>query len=227
MTKTQRPIVVVLDGIDGSGKTTLAHRLVAKLRELQRCAMFFRDPGGTPTGEQIRGLVKSAEVPMHPNTQFLLFCAARAELAADINKLLVSGCDVVLDRWWYSTFAYQGASGIDEAAILDVSEKFAHLDFPHALDDMDNLEGGALAAYHLHVTPKTSRERLRRPDRETDVVKDRYETKGAGFLDNVYARYLELEARGYLRRVETEGRSLDDVYHRLVNLVDERIARHG
>jgi dTMP kinase len=224
-----RPIVVVLEGIDGGGKTAHAKRVHEHLLSLGRTAHLYRDPGGTPTGEQIRTLVKSAAVPMHQHTQFLLFCAARAELATAVCDHLEAGHDVVLDRWWYSTFCYQGADGIDEEAIMGITNHFATLSFAApAGEDDDLLEGGRMRAYHLHVTPDEARKRTASATRVNDArVKDRYESKPAAYLDCVYNRYLTLEARGYLTRVETTGRTEADVWENLRKRVENQINQYG
>ncbi len=217
------PIIVILEGIDGSGKSTLAQRVHDHLKG----SRIYRDPGGTNAGEAIRKLVKSAEVPMHPNTQFLLFCAARAELTIQVNEDLAAGRSVVLDRWWYSTYAYQGASGIAELPIIDIADNFSSLSFPAIGDDDGLLEGGRLMSYHLHVSPETARKRMFLLDRMNDVVKDRYESKPPSFLDAVYERYIELERRGYLSRVETEGRDIETVWLDLRERVEEQLAKYG
>lgn len=222
-----QPIVIILEGIDGSGKSTLARNALNYLTNRGRSARLFRDPGGTPAGEAIRALVKSAETPMHQNTQFLLFCAARAELAAAINGYLNAGDDIVLDRWWYSTFAYQGASGIERNLIINLAQEFA--EFDSAVDGLDwrEIDGGRLSAYHLHVTPETSRKRLADPTRTTDVVKDRYESKPPSFLQDVYDGYIQLERLGYLSRVETEARNIVEVWHDLGARIENQINQYG
>ncbi len=224
-----RPIVVILEGIDGSGKSSHAARVHEFLTSRGRKAQLFRDPGGTDVGEQIRTLVKSAAVPMHQHTQFLLFCAARAELAARISALLDEGTDIVLDRWWYSTFAYQGAQGIDEGSIEEIANQFATLSFAApAGEDDDLLEGGRMRAYHLHVTPAEARNRFAAASRVNDArVKDRYESKPVGFLEGVYERYLRLEKRGCLQRVETVGWAEQHVWENLEEEVANQINQYG
>ena len=99
---------ISLEGIDGSGKTTQA-RLLA--RALGEDVVLVREPGGTETGERIRGLLKDPELGLDPLAELLLFCAARAELVAQvIGPALDGGRDVVCDRFSDSSIAYQGVA---------------------------------------------------------------------------------------------------------------------
>jgi dTMP kinase len=99
---------ISLEGIDGSGKTTQA-RLLA--RALGEDVVLVREPGGTATGERIRGLLKDPELELDPLAELLLFCAARAELVAQvIGPARQDGRDVVCDRFSDSSVAYQGVA---------------------------------------------------------------------------------------------------------------------
>jgi dTMP kinase len=96
---------IVIEGIDGSGKSTQSRILKEKLPD----ALLLREPGGTITGEKIRNLLLNPESLMGDRTEMLLFNAARAELHEEIiNPALTAGKDVIMDRWAWSTFAYQG-----------------------------------------------------------------------------------------------------------------------
>lgn len=99
---------ISLEGIDGSGKTTQA-RLLAKA--LGEDVVLLREPGGTETGERIRALIKDPALELDPLAELLLFCAARAELVAEvIGPARQRGGDVVCDRFSDSSVAYQGVA---------------------------------------------------------------------------------------------------------------------
>jgi dTMP kinase len=100
-------LFVTLEGIDGSGKTTQAELLASALGD---DTVLVREPGGTPASERIRELVAEPAVELEPTAELLLFCAARAQLVAEvIRPALDAGRDVVSDRFSDSTAAYQGA----------------------------------------------------------------------------------------------------------------------
>jgi dTMP kinase len=110
-----RGLFVTFEGIDRSGKTTQARMLVDALGA---DAVGVREPGGTPAAEQIRTLLKNAEIPLSVETEALLFAAARAEIVANvIRPALSEGKVVVSDRYLDSSLAYQGGArrlGVDE-----------------------------------------------------------------------------------------------------------------
>jgi dTMP kinase len=99
---------ISLEGIDGSGKTTQARLLARALGEEVR---LVREPGGTETGERIRELLKDPLLELDPMAELLLFCAARAELVAQvITPARDRGREVICDRFSDSSVAYQGVA---------------------------------------------------------------------------------------------------------------------
>lgn len=114
-------LFVTIEGIDRSGKTTQAARLVEALGD---DALLVREPGGTPAGERIRELLKDPAIELSTRTEALLFAAARSELvAAVIRPALDYGHVVVSDRFLDSSLAYQGhARGLGEAEVRRVNE---------------------------------------------------------------------------------------------------------
>jgi dTMP kinase len=113
-----RGLFVTFEGIDRSGKTTQARLLVEALG-----ALGVREPGGTPAGEHVRAVLKDPAVPLAPETEALLFAAARAELVADVVlPALASGRVVVSDRFLDSSLAYQGGArglGIEDVEAVN------------------------------------------------------------------------------------------------------------
>src|SRR3954471_18276150 len=105
---------ISLEGIDGSGETTPAKLLAGALGG---DVVLVREPGGTETGERIRGLLKDGALRLDPLAELLLFCAARAELVSEvIGPARDAGRDVVSDRFSDSSVAYQGVArglGVD------------------------------------------------------------------------------------------------------------------
>ncbi|MBX3321678.1 MAG: dTMP kinase [Phycisphaeraceae bacterium] len=104
---------IVLDGPDGSGKTTQFRRLVSEVRKagLQLCEV--REPGGTTIGEHIRQVLLSHhDEPMSTRCEMLLYMASRAQLVERrIAPALAAGHLVLADRFVSSTIAYQGYAG--------------------------------------------------------------------------------------------------------------------
>ncbi|NDD52918.1 dTMP kinase [bacterium] len=104
---------ICFEGIDGSGKTTQARMLCARLQKLGREAECVADPGTTALGVVLRGLILDNDDPISPSAQMLLFSAARAELADYIRSRLAQKIIVICDRWLLSTLVYQNQSPAD------------------------------------------------------------------------------------------------------------------
>lgn len=114
---------VVLEGGDGSGKSTQAHRLVAWLRAQGIEVVQTFEPGATAAGVAIRDLLLHRPEPLDPVAEALLMAADRAEhVATVIRPALARGAWVVSDRFLPSSLVYQGlvrALGVDEVERLN------------------------------------------------------------------------------------------------------------
>jgi dTMP kinase len=116
---------VVLEGPDGSGKTTQAARLVEWLRDLGLDVVPIRDPGGTALGARLRDLLKGrSECPIGMMAEMLLFMASRAQLVEEVvTPALERGSIVVGDRFLLSNVVYQGyAGGIAVERVWEVGQ---------------------------------------------------------------------------------------------------------
>jgi dTMP kinase len=106
----KRGRLITIEGIDGSGKTTLAGRLASELEARVGEVVLLREPGGVVASERIRELVKDPGLELCDRAEALLYAAARAQLVAErLVPLLQAGTWVLLDRFVDSSLAYQGA----------------------------------------------------------------------------------------------------------------------
>ena len=115
--------LISIEGLDGTGKTTLADALVDALRSDGHDVALLREPGGVELSERIRALVKEPGLDVDPRAEALLYAAARAQLVAErVEPALAAGTWVLLDRFVDSSLAYQGvgrALGVE--AVRDVN----------------------------------------------------------------------------------------------------------
>jgi dTMP kinase len=165
-------LFVTIEGIDRSGKSTQARRLVEALGDE---ALLVREPGGTPAGERIRELLKDPAVELDPRTEALLFAAARAELVASvIRPALEAGKVVVSDRYLDSSLAYQGhARGLGEAEVRLIND-WATAGLEPDLTVLLRIDPAAAAARAGEA--------------------DRFEDEGLGLQQRVAAAYEQLAA---------------------------------
>ncbi|ARH00202.1 dTMP kinase [Legionella micdadei] len=122
---TQRGRFIVVEGLEGAGKSTAIDAIKQYLHNLVPDLVITREPGGTRIGEVIRHLIKEKidEEPLDPRSELLLLYAARVQLVEQIIlPALNNGSWVLADRFELSTFAYQGGGrGIDQDMIRKLS----------------------------------------------------------------------------------------------------------
>lgn len=107
---TEAGLFLVLEGGEGVGKTTQWNRLSTLLTQSGHDVEALREPGGTPAGDVLRGVLLDPNATLAPETEALLFAASRAELVGQvIRPALARGAVVLVDRFLLSTYAYQGA----------------------------------------------------------------------------------------------------------------------
>jgi dTMP kinase len=117
--------LIVFEGIDGSGKSTQARRLVSRLRGLGYEVVSLREPTRGKWGRVIKKLSKK-EGSLTPEEELDLFVKDRREnVHKNIKPALAAGKIVVLDRYYFSTIAYQGAKGINPSRIRRLNESFS------------------------------------------------------------------------------------------------------
>jgi dTMP kinase len=118
--------LIVLEGIDGSGKSTLAAWLSQRLRDAGNDTVLRREPTDGPAGQELRRIISEGRKGIAPEAETALFIEDRRQhVASGIGPDLEAGRVVVLDRYYLSTAAYQGALGMDLEEIMARNESFA------------------------------------------------------------------------------------------------------
>lgn len=188
----------VLEGMDGSGKSTQAELLVQGLEEAGHAPLHLREPGSTGLGEGLRRMLLDADREhWDPRSEALLFFAARNELLrAEIAPALDAGRDVVCERFTPSTMAYQGQEDGLDAWILALDRLVVPPELqPH----------GVLV---LDLDPATSFART-----SVEQVPDGFEQRGVAFQERVRQGYLAYAAAQPERTalIQVQGRSIPEV----------------
>lgn len=117
-------LLVAFEGIDGSGKSTQARKLAAHLRETGREVLLTREPTDGPWGRKIREARFTQR--LSPEDELHAFIEDRRQhVAEEIAPALARGAVVIIDRYYYSTAAYQGARGLNPQELLAVNRAFA------------------------------------------------------------------------------------------------------
>ena len=207
--ENDRPgVLVTLEGVDGSGKTTQLEFLAQALNESGRECLCLREPGGTAISEQVRQLLLDpANDGMAAETELLLYEAARAQLVREvIEPALERGVVVLCDRFYDSTFAYQAsARGLDE-------------DLVRKANDIGSCGLKPTRTLVLDIDPREAYVRA------VEGGADRMESEGINFQQRVragYVRATELEDER-IRLVDATG-EVADVFMRLIEELDDVI----
>ena len=177
---------ITFEGPEGSGKSTQAANLKARLVEAGLEVIGAREPGGTKTGEIVRNLLQHdlTDEPLAPEAEVLLFAASRAQLVRRvIQPALARGAWVICDRFMDSTTAYQGyGRGFDVEQMIRINA-FA---VGEAVPDRTIL---------LDLDLDDSLERMHERNAVRGQKQDRFEREQRDFHDAVRRGYLELAAR--------------------------------
>ena len=215
MASIGRGRLIVFEGGEGSGKTTQLQRLSAVLAQRNIAHLCVREPGGTPLGSEVRRLLLDPASDIDPRAEALLFMASRAQLVSrEVRPALERGDDVLLDRFFLSTYAYQVAGHhLDEPAIRAA--------YGFATDGLVP-DLTILLRYPVHQGLERAAVRA--------VTHDRMEAMGGSFHERVAAalatfaepawQAAHLEC-GAIVSVDATG-SEDDVAQRVLGVVGER-----
>lgn len=169
-----RGVFISIEGGEGAGKSTVMAALSEALAAGGREVVLTREPGGTPEGEAIRGLLLDPGNHLRPEAELLLMFASRAQLVRQlIEPALARGAAVVADRFTDASFAYQGGGrGLDTGRIAELERWAAGIkpDLTFLLD--------------VGVAEGLARARSRGGE------PDRIERERADFFERVRATYL-------------------------------------
>jgi dTMP kinase len=121
----EKGFLIVIEGIDGAGKSTQAEILMNRLQKRGLDVVYFREPSGSRWGQEIKRKALDPD-SITPEEELELFQKDRKEnVEKNLKPALERNKIVVLDRYYFSTIAYQGAKGIDEERIKRMNEEFA------------------------------------------------------------------------------------------------------
>jgi len=123
----RRGALIAVEGIEGSGKSTLAAALAESLSKSGVNTLLTKEPGGTELGIELRKILLDSKHKLSSQTETLLFLADRAHhLSNLVVPALESGLNVICDRYFFSTLAYQGYARGQDLEPLQRLVSFAH-----------------------------------------------------------------------------------------------------
>ncbi len=199
-----RGFLISIEGGEGSGKGTV----IEKLKKLYPDFIFTREPGGTKISEQIRSIiVDKNNTEIAPETEALLFAAARAQLMAEkVLPAVNNGKTVLFDRFVDSSLVYQGvARGLGMKAVYEVNQMAIRGNLP----DM---------TIYLDIDPEVALNRIATNNRETN----RIDLESLDFHKKIRAGYLDVaEMHADRYRIVNADQTPEEVFADVVACIEE------
>ena len=202
-------LLIVFEGPDGSGKTTVLEKVYNKLSNEGYDIYKFREPGGTEISEKIREIILDNDnIKMSDRCEALLYAASRAQLIEEkLRPLLEKGSIILCDRFVLSSMLYQGIGrglGVDEVK---------------RINDFAIGEIKADLTLFLNIDYKTAIDRKRK-----NFVSDRLENEDDSFHKKTYEGYIELSKRFKDEIISIDAnKSLDEVVDNCLDTIKKYI----
>lgn len=209
-------VFITLEGNEGAGKSTQLPLLVERLRDWGHTVKVYREPGGTPIGEEIRHTLKHSHsnAAMTSEAELLLMNASRAQLVREvIRPALAQGEIIVCDRFYDSTTAYQGyGRQLDLKTVQSIIE----LAVGETKPDL---------TLFLRVSQTESEERLRSRQATMPFIRDRMEESDRTFFERVAHGYDEVAAAhpNRIKVIDATG-SVEEVHANIWRVVAPLVA---
>ena len=195
--------IISFEGIEGVGKSTQIKMLDEHLKSKGLSTEILREPGSTVIGEKIRDILLNSDEDLSSETELLLMFSARAQLIKE--KIINSSNDFILfDRFFDASYAYQGyGRGISLKLINNLIE-FTKCPIPDItfLLDISVDEGFK---------------------RKTNDTKDRIESSGNTFFENVRQGYLDLSKNNNRIKVLDAQKPINDLHQEIVTITNQYI----
>lgn len=209
----KKGLLISFEGGEACGKGTQIKKIKQYFEDNNIDYLITREPGGTEVGEQLRNLLLHSKADMSSEVEFLIFSASRRQIVEKvIAPALAEGKVVVLDRFYDSSYAYQGYAGNikieDVKAITDFAIAGYETDLTFLLD----------VDYDEAMRRKMSDENLKNLDR--------MESKGREYHEKVRAGYLQLAKDNPQRIFVVDAlQTQDAVFECIKNRLEEELKK--
>lgn len=194
--------IITFEGIEGVGKSTQINLLKDYIESRGLSASVFREPGSTAIGENIRSILLDSKENLSKESELLLMFAARAQLISEKVKILNTDF-ILFDRFYDASVAYQGYGRGLSVNFINNLISFINCPQPDLTFLLDiSVENGF--------------------KRKIDDVKDRIESSGDEFFENVRQGYLEI-AKSQPERIKVIDAmgSIDDINKEIIKEVSK------
>ena len=202
-----KSLFITFEGIEACGKSTQAKLLQNALNLKNIAVLLTREPGGPHISEKIRELLlDSQHTEMTSETELLLYLAARNQHTAQwILPALKNNKCVICDRYFDSTFAYQGAARKIDLKMIEFINDFATYNLKPDL------------TFIIDIPVQISQERL------IGKKLDRIEFESVEFHNNVREFYLQTAKKSNRYIIIDGNNKIEDVHNKIFNIVNSKL----
>ncbi|MGB9703414.1 MAG: dTMP kinase [Candidatus Micrarchaeales archaeon] len=187
---------IVIEGIDGSGKSTQASLLYSFLLKKYKKVLLTKEPTYSIIGSLIRAALNKEWKTTNTVLQ-LLFCADRAHHLKSLMPFLRKGGIVISDRYAFSTIAYGSASGLDYKWLVDINSALPYPDLTIIID----------------ISPQTALKRINALQRKKSLFEEK------NFLTRVREFYLKIASEFKNVKVVDGEKSVEEVRNEIIKNV--------
>ncbi len=204
---------IVIEGLEGSGKSTCRQQIASKLQEHGITDLVFtREPGGTPLAEKLRAILLDPAEKITPKAELLMMYASRVQLVDTIiAPALARGAFVIGDRHDLSSLAYQGGGRQMDIALIKRIKQTVLGDFKPDLTIL------------LDIDPQLG---LSRVDKRGQG-RDRFEQEQQEFYQRIRSTYLSEARSDPTIRVIDASQSLNQVQAAVNQVIEDFLCSRG
>ena len=190
-------MIVSIEGLDGSGKSTIIKKVAEKLMKHNIDVLITSEPTSGPVGKLIREYLKQQQTRRDKELEALLFAADRLwHWRNIIQPAIVSGKIVITDRYLHSSLAYQSTNLIEEKWVLEINRYVPDPDISLFID----------------VPPEICLKRLKESGRSLSIMEN------IKNLELVYKRYIDLVKKGKMRIINGLRR-VEEISNEIVDII--------
>lgn len=197
---------IAVEGIDGSGKGTQSRLLNRWVKEKGHETFLTREPTTGAIGQLLREVLKKGE--LDSRAEALLFAADRTEHVKEISQKLAEGRVVISERYFYSSIAYQGASGVSLKWLMELN-RFAPI--PELV-------------LYLDVSPEVGLERISSKKSLRSSIREKEYFERQDFLGKVREIYLDLVNENDFAVIDASS-TIDDVQTSIRRVVSRSLGK--
>ena len=204
-------MIVLFEGIDGTGKTTQAKLLKMHLEQSELSVLYKKCPGSETLGNLIKSILLDKNSKVCETSELLLFMAEIAQMSHEISLIKDNYDIIILDRWIESNFAYQGlGQGWDISFLKQLWSK---------LIKPEDIKTDLNFIFTCNVSTALHRSFNKQKQRTDNINETRIEEKGYDFfvkVDSFYRNLIDTDNKYY--EINCDDKNIEDIHNEITSV---------